>query len=57
MEWILWIYNSALEQGKVPEDWIKAVVLLCTGKESEGGCKSYRRKSVQCVQEVCGERF
>ncbi len=40
IDWMVWICNLAWEQGKVPEDWRRAIIVpLYKGKGNREECK------------------
>ncbi len=49
-DWMVWICNLALEQGRVPEAWSKAIIVpLYKGKGKREECNNYRGISLLSV--------
>ncbi len=50
VDWMIWIYNIAWEQSKIPEDWGKAIIVpLYKGKGNREECNNYRDTSISLL--------
>ena len=50
VEWLTRVCNVSVQEGKVPSDWMKAVIVpLYKGKGDKGECKNYRGISLLSI--------